>query len=121
MTSIELRLLELEDRVKRMTRQLKVIDDKAANVQQQQNIGRGAANPSLGILKAKTTSTITARSSTTMGSGTADLYYKSGTNTLSTDSVSVTVLNEFGSSVSSGKYIYVAWVDDAYELIASEC
>lgn len=38
-----------------------------------------------------------------------------------TTGVSVTVYNQYGSSVSSGKYLYVAWIDDAYELISSEC
>ena len=121
MTSQEKRLAWLEERVRQLSRDVKRADDKAENARQQASgSGGGSIRGATGILKAKTTGTISARSSTTMGSGDADLYYRDGT-TLTTTTVGITVRSQFGSAVSSGNYIYVAWIDDGYEMIAAEC
>lgn len=121
MTSAELRLLRLEEQIRELRRDVRKADDKAENARQQANgNGGGSVRGASGILKAYTTSTITGRSGATMGSGSADLYYRDGS-TATTTTLSVTVRNLFGSSVTSGKYIYVAWIDDGYELISADC
>jgi len=119
MTSIELRLQNLEELVKRIDRRARLNDDKVANLQQQTQ--SQAPTSVSALIRAKTTGTISARSGTTSGSGTADIWTRSGT-TLSVTSVTgVTVYNQYNSSVASGKYIWISRVDDGYELISSEC
>mgnify|MGYP000098896992 FL=1 len=119
MTSAELRIQRLEDQIKQMERRLRLNEDRAANLQQQSQ--SQAPTSVSALIRAKTTGTISARSGTTAGSGTADIWKRSGS-TLSTTSVTgVTVYNQYGSSVASGKYIWVSRVDDGYELISSEC
>lgn len=119
MTSAELRLQSLEELVKRLTRQVRLNDDKVAGIQQQTQ--SQAPTSVSALIRAKTTSTITARSSTTAGSGTADIWSRSGTALSATSTTGVTVYNQYGSSVASGKYIWISRVDDGYELISSEC
>lgn len=121
MTSVELRIVRIEEQLRDLQRDVRKADDKAENARQQASGGSGGSiRGADGTLKAYTTSTITARSGTTMGSGTADLYYRAGT-TLTTTTQSVTVRSQFGTSVASGVRIYVAWIDEGYEMIAADC
>ncbi len=120
MTSMELRLANLEARLRDAEGRLRKNEDKAANIQQQQQQARGGAGGAP-LVRAKTTSTVTARSGTTAGSGSATIYYRDGTTLTATAVTGQTVYNQFGTSVASGTYIWVSYVDDGFELISSDC
>ena len=74
---------------------------------------------------AVTTSTVTARSGTTPGSGQADLYGWNGTTLvpIAAGSVNFTVYNFSGTAggIASGKYCVVQRIQGAYWIISVEC
>lgn len=120
MMSLESRVVQIEDKLNRALRRLRIAEDKAANVQQQQQAARGNVSGLSGLIKARSTSTITAISGDTMGTGTADLYFRDGTD-VDTDSIEVNVRSFFTASVATATNIYLAWIEDGYELIAADC
>lgn len=120
MTTLELRIVEIEEILNQTVRRLRIAEDKAANVQQQQQAARGNVSGLSGLIKARSTSTITAISGDTMGTGTADLYFRDGTD-VDTDSIEVDVRSFFSASVATDTNIYLAWIEDGYELIAADC
>lgn len=73
---------------------------------------------------AKTTSTLSAISGSTLGSGTVQLYFRNpGLGTLSamSDHTGEKCYNLTGSSVSSGTWCIVEWVDDAWAIVVADC
>jgi hypothetical protein len=82
---------------------------------------RRMPRPGPGMFLAITTSSITARSGTTPGSGTVSPVDYDETS-LSTDSDSVDVLNfSSGTAISSGKYCVVAALSGGNWIISVEC
>lgn len=74
-----------------------------------------------GIWPAKCTSDITARSGTTTGSGTVDLYLDD-TGTLTTTSVEVDLLSDFAAIVSNGTWVIVGQhPDGSWWLVSADC
>jgi hypothetical protein len=85
--------------------------------QRAQRGGRGG-----GLRYAKTTSTITARSGSTVGTGSADLYHLEGS-TLTVDSptTNVTLKSAFGTSVASGAWVILEFISGEWGLVSADC
>lgn len=79
-------------------------------------VGRGGGMVRRAIL----TSTVTARSGSIPGTGTATLRDFDGTVT-SDSTLSVTVRNDFTSSVASGKVVAIVYTDGAWWLLTADC
>jgi hypothetical protein len=84
---------------------------------------RGATKGGLRNLRhAKTTTTVSARSGNTIGSGSADLYYVSGsTLTAESPTINVTVKNSFGTALASGKWVIIEPISGEWFLVAADC
>ena len=67
-----------------------------------------------------TTSTISALSGSTLGSGTITLYDRSG-GTIAAGLTGETCYSRFTTSTPSGRGVIVAWVDGAWSLVAEDC
>jgi hypothetical protein len=78
-------------------------------------VGKGPA-----IRRATLTTTLTARSGSTPGTGTATLRVFDGTVT-SDLTATVTVRNDFTSSVASGKVIAIVHTDGAWWVLSADC
>jgi len=74
------------------------------------------------ILKyAVTTSTITALSGSTLGSGTITLYDRTTGATIAAGLTGQTCYSRFTTATPSGRGVIVAWVDGAWSLVAEDC
>jgi hypothetical protein len=78
------------------------------------------------VRSAKTTTTITARSGTTPGKGNADLYHYEGTSTVTlvadSPTVNVEVLNDYGTAVTSARWIKVDRDEGGrWTLVGADC
>lgn len=69
---------------------------------------------------AKTTTTVSARSGTTTGSGKATIQYL-GSNGVLTAGDCVTVRNPYGSSIANATYIVITQVNSSWTVIGSDC
>lgn len=86
--------------------------------------GNLIAIPSVPTWLGKTTSTITARSGTTPGSGTVALQTLSGGSIVADPSGTTVTANQFSASattIASGKYCTVAWFSGAWWVVSAEC
>jgi hypothetical protein len=79
--------------------------------------GRGG-----GLRYAKTTTTVTARSGSTIGTGSVELYHLVGAVlTVDDPTLSITVKNAFGTSVASGMWVIVEFISGEWGLVAADC
>lgn len=69
----------------------------------------------------KTSGTITARSGTTLGTGTVRLYVVNYDATISDSGIDVTVKNYAGSTISTDKYVMLGIVDGLWLIKNAEC
>lgn len=78
--------------------------------------------PPLQIRYAKTTSTVSARSTNTLGTGHADFYHdEDGILTAESPVFNVDVVNWSGTSIASGKWILIAVIGGKWAVIAADC
>ncbi len=78
--------------------------------------GPGGGPPGIALRYARASSSITARSSSTLGSGTANLASRSGA-ALTEGAVSVEVYNDSDLVVADDSWLVVGWVQGGWEVL----
>jgi hypothetical protein len=74
------------------------------------------------IRHAKTTSTITARATATLGTGNADLYNnKAGVLTIEAPTNNVDVVNWTGVSIATTTWVLIAVIDGEWTVVSADC